>query len=286
MISTYSLAEPSQHKPLPLLLDSPHSGSLFPKDFVCNATDTQLKTGWDAFVEELWQPVLAVGGSLLSAKYSRMFIDLNRAPDDIDPAMLSLPWAGCNPTRYSDRGMGLIRRLALPDVPMYNQRLAVEEVTTRIRDFYLPYHQALQSQLDKLHQAFGAVWHVDCHSMKSTGNRMNVDSGQQRPDVVLGDNDGLCSDGGFIQVVEDAFIRLGYSVVRNQPYKGGYLVTHYANPAARRYSMQIEINRALYMDETQFAPSQNFAAFQQDLAEVSRRMADYVQSQCEETRHG
>ncbi|WP_102797956.1 N-formylglutamate amidohydrolase [Bowmanella denitrificans] len=276
MTNVYTLAEPDCIEALPLVLDSPHSGSLFPDDFRCLASEAQLKSGWDAYVDDLWAPVLAVGGSLLSAHYSRMYIDLNRAPDDVDPAMLKRPWAGCNPSKYSERGMGLIRRYALPDVPMYDAPLNIEDIVRRIEQFHRPYHQALQTKLDTLQQQFSAVWHVDCHSMKSTGNRMNIDSGAARPDVVLGDNDGLCSDPGFVQIVEDAFVSLGYKVVRNQPYKGGYLVTHYGNPAKRRFSMQIELNRALYMDEQAFVPNRKFDDFRRDLGRVAGAMADYI----------
>jgi len=123
MSETYLLTEAPRESRLPLVLDSPHSGALFPPGFRSIASETQLKTGWDAFVEALWAGVVDVGGSLLAARYSRMFIDLNRAPDDIDPQLLREPLAGCRPSRYSERGMGLIRRYALPEVPIYEAPL-------------------------------------------------------------------------------------------------------------------------------------------------------------------
>lgn len=279
MIQTYSIKEPVAQNAIPLVFDSPHSGTKFPADFVCSASIEQLKTGWDAFVDELWEGALINGAVLQRAHYSRMFIDLNRASDDIDPALLGSPSDECKPTRYSERGMGLIRRFALPGIALYAQPLKMDDIKARIRDYYLPYHNALSNKLNNLHERFGRVWHVDCHSMKSKGNEMNIDNGEPRPDVILGDNDGHACDPKFVQTVEDAFTRLGYKVARNTPYKGGYLVTHYAKPSAGRYSMQIEINRALYMDEQQYTRNNNFTSVRQDLDSLANAMASYIREQ-------
>jgi N-formylglutamate deformylase len=276
MIQTYSVREPEAQSAIPLVFDSPHSGIQFPPDFSCCASIEQLKTGWDAFVDKLWEGAVLHGAVLQSAHYSRMFIDLNRASDDIDPVLLASPSSECKPTRYSERGMGLIRRFAIPGVALYAQPLEMDEIKMRVRDYYLPYHNALSDRLNNLHERFGEVWHVDCHSMKSKGNKMNIDSGESRPDVILGDNDGLSCDPEFVQTVEDAFTRLGYKVVRNMPYKGGYLVTHYAKPDVARYSMQIEINRTLYMDEQLYKPNAQFALLRKDLDSVACTMANYI----------
>ncbi|WOJ92880.1 N-formylglutamate amidohydrolase [Congregibacter variabilis] len=276
MTDTFVFAAPEASHTLPLVFDSPHSGQLFPSDFVSRVQPEQLLTGCDLFVDDLWESVPAVGGHLLSARYSRMYVDLNRAPDDIDPLLLEGPLEGINPTAYSERGMGLIRRLALPDVPMYDSRFSLSQIHTRIHEYHKPYHQQLKSTLDALHERFSGVWHIDCHSMKSRGNRMNIDSGALRPDVVLGDNDGHSAGADFIDVIEQAFVRLGYSVVRNSPYKGGYLVRNYGDVTNNRHSMQIEINRALYMNEQKFSPNENYAAFKKDLFTISQQIADFV----------
>jgi N-formylglutamate deformylase len=287
MIQTYSIHAPAAQSELPLVFDSPHSGMLFPADFNCCASIEQLKTGWDAFVEKLWDGAVSYGALLQRAHYSRMFIDLNRASDDIDPALLASPSLHCKPTRYSERGMGLIRRYALPEVALYDKPLLIEDIQTRVRDYYQPYHDELSHTLTKLHQRFGKVWHVNCHSMKSKGNTMNIDSGESRPDVILGDNDGRACDPGFVQTVEDAFTQLGYKVVRNNPYKGGYLVTHYAKPEVGRYSMQIEINRALYMHEQAYQPNSQFATLRHDLDSVASAMARYIKKQLQmDNSHG
>jgi len=275
MLQTYSIEEPSAQNALPLFFDSPHSGIQFPDDFFCCASLEQLKTGWDAFVDELWEGTVLHGAILQRAHYSRMFIDLNRARNDIDPTLLSAPSDQCKPTRYSDRGMGLIRRFALPGVELYDEPLRINDINTRIRDYYIPYHNALNDTLNKLHQRFGKV----CHSMKSKGNLMNIDSGESRPDVILGDNDGLACDPAFVQTVEDAFTGLNYKVVRNIPYKGGYLVTNYAKPELGRYGMQIEINRALYMDEKNYIKTEKYAALRSDLESVAIAMVKYIKAQ-------
>ncbi|MFT4767653.1 MAG: N-formylglutamate deformylase [Glaciecola sp.] len=276
MADTFVFAAPRDCPALPLVFDSPHSGQLFPPDFVSSVQPEQLRTGCDLFVDDLWGAVPSMGGQLLHALYSRMYIDLNRAPDDIDLLLLKGPVGEVNPTAYSERGMGLIRRLALPDLPMYESRFSLFEIRARIQQYHSPYHQKLKSTLDALHQRFSGVWHIDCHSMKSRGNLMNIDSGALRPDVVLGDNDGRSAGADFVDVIEQGFVRLGYSVVRNSPYKGGYLVRHYGDPENNRHSTQIEINRALYMDEQLFSPNQNYAAFKKDLCTISQQIADFV----------
>ncbi|KXI30662.1 N-formylglutamate amidohydrolase [Paraglaciecola hydrolytica] len=279
MILPYTLISPCDEQALPLVFDSPHSGDVFPADFVSKVSKQQLKTGWDAFVGELWRGVVDNNAYLLLATISRMYIDLNRAPYDIDPALLDQTWDFCQPTKYSDRGMGLIRRMALPGVPIYDQTLSQVQIQARLDHYYHPYHNVLQQKLDSLHQTHGGVWHIDCHSMKSRGNGMNIDSGLLRPDIILGDNDGCSASAEFVKVVEDAFIERGYYVVRNKPYKGGYLVTHYADVANNRHSLQIEVNRSLYMNEESFRPNPNYEKFQTDLNRVSAKIADYVASQ-------
>ncbi len=279
MKSPFELMSPPSNIRLPLVFDSPHSGIDFPKDFESNASLVQLKSGWDAYIEHLWQDVIKVGGHLLHANFSRMYIDPNRASTDIDPQLLGTPWPECLPTKYSERGMGLIRRYALPDVPMYSKPLTRIQIEKRIKNCYQPYHDALNKTLNKLHQDFGSVWHIDCHSMKSKGNAMNIDSGASRPDIILGDNDGQCAGAEFVQVVEDAFTKLGYQVVRNNPYKGGYLVTHYGNVKDNRHSMQVEINRSLYMNEKEFTPNNNYSSFQKDITCVANEIAKYIRNE-------
>ncbi len=276
MTQTFILEGPQHSPELPLVFDSPHSGQLFPPDFSSTVDLAQLRTGCDLFVEDLWGAVPSLGGYLLHALVSRMYIDLNRAPDDIDPELLNELSGEIKPTTYSDRGMGLIRRFALPGVPLYSSQFSLAQINERIQQFHSPYHLQLSSTLDRLHEKFGGVWHIDCHSMKSRGNGMNIDNGVLRPDIVLGDNDGRSAGAEFVDVIANEFKQLGYSVVRNAPYKGGYLVRHYGDLERNRHSMQIEINRGLYMHESTFQRNQNYLQLKQDLSIVAKRIADFV----------
>lgn len=243
----------------PIVVDSPHSGMTWPPDFQPSASRHAIHTTWDAFVDELWGDAPLAGATLISASFPRAYIDVNRAVDDIDAALLAEPWpVPLTPTAYTARGMGLIRRNALPDEPMYDRKLSLAEVQHRIANYYRPYRETVQARLDALHARFGAVWHVNCHSMKSRGNAMNVDNGAVRPNVVLGDRRGTTADSALTAWAAEWFDARGFSVSVNEPYQGGDLVRSTGAPAQHRHSIQIELNRALYMDEAAFARGPRF----------------------------
>jgi N-formylglutamate deformylase len=265
---------------VPVVFDSPHSGTLLPPDTETIATRAALHSGWDAWVDELWASAPLHGCVLLAATFHRMYIDVNRARDDIDPELLSEPWPGGS--QVSDacrRGMGLVRRLALPHEPMYDRQLSVDEVRRRIERYYDPYHDALGRLLDSAYERWGRVWHIDCHSMKSTGNLMNVDAGASRPDFVVSDRDGTSADPTFTRWVADRIADMGYSVTVNEPYRGAELIRRFSDPAAGRHSIQIEINRRLYMNEKTVTKSPGFAALRSDLEQLAQRLARHVQAQ-------
>ncbi len=278
LTDSYQLYPVALSSMLPLVIDSPHSGLERPDDFACLASLAQIKTGWDAYVDELWLPAHALGATVLAARVSRMYIDLNRAPDDIDAALLAGVWPSpLHPSVYSQRGMGLIRALAVPGQPMYQQPLTVAAVQNRIDHYYQPYHQCLAALLQQFRQQFGQVWHIDCHSMKSKGNAMNIDHNQARADIVIGDLDGRSADPEFSQLVAQSFQSLGYQVAVNYPYKGGYLTASSGQPKLQQHSIQIEINRSLYMHEQQFCRNDNFQQLQRDLHQVSQTVVGYIQ---------
>ena len=269
-VSLFEAAEPAS----PLLFDSPHSGFDRPPDFRPAASEEQIRSTWDAYVDELWADAPACGATLITAHFSRAYIDANRAVDDIDPALLAAPWPGALATTdYSLRGMGLIRRYALPGVAMYDRLLNVAEVRARIDRYYRPYRRLLHDTLDALYARHGTVWHFNCHSMKSRGNDMNTDSGAARPDFVISDQLGRTADPALTQWVADYFSCRGFSVKINDPYRGGNLVGTFGSPERRRHSIQIEINRALYMDEAVFARGPRFAEIRGELAGFVRAAA-------------
>lgn len=256
----------------PLVLDSPHSWRDWPADAVVHqAGQAALLSTWDAWVDELWLKALDGSAPLLAARFHRAYIDVNRARDDIDPAQLAAAWpTPLRPTDKSRRGFGLIRQLALPGVPMYAAPLAVADVQGRIRRCYDPYHERLAGLLRDAQSRFGWAVHVDCHSMKSVGNAMNEDAGRPRPDVVLSDLDGRSAHPLLMQWMAGALKAQGLSVQINDPYRGAELLRRHGVPHEGRYSVQIEINRALYMDE---ARVERHAGFDR----LARQLAGFVQ---------
>lgn len=260
---------------VPVVVESPHSGLELPADFGTAAPLSAIQTTWDAFVDELWGDAPDAGATLLRATFPRAYIDVNRAEDDIDETLLGEPWpVALTPTDYTKRGMGLIRRNALPDVPMYDRRLSVAEVRSRLERYYRPYRAALQQAIDAAHARSGVVFHVDCHSMKSRGNAMNVDNGAERPDFVISDRHGTTADAAHTIWACDWFRARGYTVQMNVPYQGGDLVRSFGRPAEGRHSIQIEINRARYMDEATFTRSAEFGAMRESCAAFVRALAD------------
>ena len=264
---------------LPLIYDSPHSGCDYPADFMTIAALDQLRTAEDAFVDELVSDCVALGVPLLAARFPRSFIDPNRGLREIDPDLLSEPWPGPVDASAKVRaGMGLVRRSILPGVALYADRLSVAEVERRIETYWRPYHRELECLIDTAHGRHGAVWHVDWHSMKSVGNAMNTDAGATRPDFVIGDRDGTTCAPAFTETAASVLRNLGYRVTINAPYKGAELVRRHGRPGDRRHSLQIEINRGLYMDEGRFERAPGFEVVRNDIATLTRRLADFVAS--------
>lgn len=266
--------------PVPVVVDSPHSGMEWPADFETVAPAEAIRTTWDAFVDELWSGAPSAGATLVVATFPRAYIDANRAVDDIDSELLAEPWpAPLAPTAYSARGMGLIRRSALPGVPMYDRLLRVEEVQLRIDRWHAPYRAALEERLARLHALLGAVWHVNAHSMKSRGNAMNVDADAARPDVVVSDRRGTTADPLLTRWAAEWFAARGYVTSVNHPYMGGDIVASSGDPANGRHSIQVEFNRALYMDEAAVTRGPRFAELQGACTAFVQALAQYAAAQ-------
>ena len=272
----FYLAGQGQPGASPLVLDSPHSWRDWPSSGTAPvASPEALWTGWDAWVDELWATAAQGRAPVLAARFQRAFIDANRARDDIDASLLASPWTEpLAPSAACDRGMGLIRRLVLPGVPLYAQPLSVQEVRARITDYYDPYHQALEGLISAAHAAFGLCVHIDCHSMKSVGNGMNIDAGKARPDMVVSNLAGRTSDPFLLRWVVQHLSSLGYRVQANHPYQGAELVRRHGRPADGRHSLQIEINRALYMNESRFERHDGFERLARDLGTLVATLDD------------
>ena len=260
---------------LPLVFDSPHSGRDYPEDFDHAPPRDMLRRAEDAFVDELFETAPAHGAIFLKALFPRSYIDPNRHEHEIDLSMMVEPWP--HPVVESEKaemGLGLIRRLIKGNVSIYDRGLGVEEIRARIDGFHRPYHDELAGLLDEAHGRHGSAWHVNCHSMRSAGRK----SGRSVPraDIVLGDREGTSCDRDFTHFVAEFLGRLGYRVASNDPFKGAELVARFGRPADLRHSLQIEINRALYMDEDRIEKRVDFAEFKRDVDRLIAGVAGYV----------
>lgn len=265
---------------IPLVCDSPHSGTTYPADFDVRIPISTLRSGEDTFVDELWSSVPDVGGTLLAATFPRTYIDANRDVNDIDPDMLAEPWPGMvSPTEKSSLlGHGLLWKV-VRDVPIYDRKLWVAEVENRIGSYYLPYHDALHEQIGLAMKTFGCVWHLNLHSMPSdTYEMLGIEPDAPLADFVLGDRDGTTCDPTLLGIIEDFLRQAGHTVARNEPYKGVALIERVGRPQEHRNSLQIEINRKLYMNEATFEKTAGFDDLKDTLEDLSLHIAQFVRS--------
>ncbi len=227
-----------------LVFDSPHSGRTYPDDFGFTCPRVVLERAEDRFLDKLlhWAPDMGV--PLLLAQFPRTYIDVNRAVSDVDETMLDAPWPDAQPTELCQAGIGLIRRLLTPTLPVYSHALPVRDLQHRIASYYDPYHTALSDLLGTYHAQYGVVMHVDWHSMPSrfSGNiRM--------PDFVLGTRHGTTCPSPIAAAIQDTLRQMGYSVQVDDPYPGQEIIRRTGHPDRGYFAMQIEINKSLYLDE-------------------------------------
>ena len=258
---------------VPLVLDSPHSGFVMPDDFGSVRTAAELRDGEDCFIDELYLPATAKGVPLLAAQFPRTYLDVNRHAGDIDLDLLDEPWPD-EPVPYTPSGKARIGKALLwrtldDGRPLYDRKLSVAEVQQRIDRCHRPYHAQLKGLLDAAHARFGVVWHINCHSMNAVSGQMaEGGAGIPRADFVLGDRDGTTCAPAFTAFVRDELMRLGYSVKVNDPFKGVELVRAFAAPADGRHSLQLEINKRLYMDSATLNRHKGFARLQTHLMQL------------------
>jgi N-formylglutamate deformylase len=252
---------------VPVVLDSPHSGTVYPEDFRPAVPLAALRQAEDAFVDELYACGPRHGAILIAARFPRSYIDANRSLLDVDTSLLDAPWPGpVAASRKTALGIGLVWRVLDTGEPIYDRRLGVEELRRRITEFHQPYQKAVKEALDATHAHFGAVWHVNCHSMPAMSSVISEEGpGKARADFVLGDRDGSTCDPAFTAFVAGLLADMGYEVKVNDPYKGVELVRAYSDPKAGRHSLQIEINKRLYMSTSEIAKVENFDRVQAQL---------------------
>jgi N-formylglutamate amidohydrolase len=262
----------------PLVLDSPHSGHDFPADFDAIVSEGELRESEDCYVDELYAAAHELGVPLLAATFPRTYLDPNRHAGDVDLELLDGPWPWeYRPSGKARIGKSLIWRTLEDGRPIYARRLSPDTVRRRIDRAHAPYHRKLKEHLDAMHGRFGKVYHINCHSMRCVAGKQSDDgAGSVRPDFVLGDRDGTSCDPRFTEFVRATLAGMGYQVKVNDPYKGVELVRAYSDPKAGRHSLQIEINKRLYMDERTLQRNAGFGQLQKNLGELLRAVADEI----------
>lgn len=265
----------------PVVLDSPHSGNLFPSDFDAAVSEFELREGEDCYIDELYLPATELGVPLLAALFPRTYLDPNRHAGDVDLEMIEGEWPhDYVPSGKARIGKALIWRTLEDGRPIYSRKLGVAEVAGRIARCHAPYHAKLKSLIDEAHARHGASFHLNCHSMRAVAGKMGEGgAGRARADFVLGDRDGSSCDPAFTEFVRATLAGLGYDVAVNDPYKGVELVRAYSDPARGRHSLQVEINKRLYMNEATLEKTAGFDALQADLTRMVEAVLDYAHAE-------
>lgn len=265
---------------LPVVFASPHSGADYPESFVKgSALDAaMLRKSEDCFIDEIYRAAPEHGAPLIRALFPRAYLDPNREPFELDPGMFAEPLPSYVNT-HSPRvaaGLGTIARVVANGAEIYRDRLSFAEAAERINRFYRPYHRMLQELVEGTRRTFGWCLLVDCHSMPSVGGPMDADPGSTRVDFVLGDCFGAACDPAIADHVEAVLSDRGYTVTRNAPYSGGYTTVHYGRPRAGVHVLQIEINRALYMNENSYTRLPGIEPLTRDLSALMATLPHFT----------
>jgi N-formylglutamate deformylase len=269
----FEIREPEEIRG-PVLFNSPHSGRVYPRNFlIASRLDlVTLRRSEDSFVDDLVAGVVRRGYPLMLAHFPRCYVDVNREPYELDPRMFEgrLPsFANTRSMRVAG-GLGTVARVAGDAQEIYDRRLSVDDALRRIETLYKPYHRALRRLFTRIHRDFGAAMLIDCHSMPSAAGPRDE---RPRGDIVLGDRYGTSCVAAVAETAEATLKGLGYSVSRNKPYAGGFITEHYGNPATGLHSLQLEVNRALYMDERRYECTASFARLAADLETLADCLA-------------
>jgi N-formylglutamate amidohydrolase len=262
---------------VPLIFASPHSGRNYPPDFVAGSRldPVSLRRSEDSFVDDLFAASPDFGAPLLRALFPRAFIDPNREPFELDQSMFSdeLPdYVNTESSRVA-AGLGTIARVVSSGQDIYPRKLTFAEAADRIDSYYRPYHKALENLIAETRRRFGYCVIVDCHSMPSIGGPLDPDAGHGRANFIIGDCFGSACAPYITDAVERTISGFGYGVARNKPFAGGFTTRHYGQPRDGVHAVQIEINRALYMNEINIEKNGSFDRIAAQMTEVIAALA-------------
>ncbi|AWB49882.1 N-formylglutamate amidohydrolase [Gemmobacter aquarius] len=269
-----------ERRDTPVVFSSPHSGQDYPSAFLdASLLDAHvIRSSEDAFVDRLFAHAPLVGAPLIAARAPRAYIDLNRAADELDPAVIEGVMRVAHNPRVSS-GLGVIPRVVAGGRAIYRGKLPLREAEYRLRTHWQPYHEALKRLIDESLAMFGKAVLIDCHSMPHEAIEAHARPGQPRPDVVLGDRFGAAAGRDVVERIEAAFAGAGLRVVRNAPFAGAYIAQAYGRPSRGAHVVQVEIDRALYMDEARIEPRPDFEAFRSMMAGVIAELAQIGRDQ-------
>lgn len=268
----YSLEIPEQVS-TPIVVASPHSGRHYPPGFLhASMLDERgIRSSEDAFVDRLVADAPSLGAPLLMAEYPRAYLDLNRSPDELDSAVITGLGRVTQTPRISS-GLGVIPRVVANGRAIYRGKLTRFEAEERIAQIWQPYHERLDQLMSAAQAQFGRAVLLDFHSMPHEALDSVSRPGHRRPEVVLGDRFGASADSDLVDALEEAFFDAGLVVSRNAPFAGAFVTQHYGRPGHGRHAVQVEIDRALYMDERLVQPNANFDAIKAIVSDVLERV--------------
>lgn len=264
---------------LPIVLDSPHSGTVFPASFKAYAPLEMLRVGEDCFCDELF-PGTTHGAVMIAALFPRTFIDPNRALADLDTGAIDGDWPHpVSPSNKSEIGTGLIWTKCIDGSPIYDWALSIADVCDRIDNYWRPYRSELSRTLDAVAARAGAVWHINCHSMPSTWPPGVDGAGEPvEADFLLGNRDGETCSQAMLDLVHDTLTAQGFRVAVNDRFKGVDIVQSSGDPANDRHSLQIEVVRDRYIDEDTFERNKNFPVIQSALGETLKALGEHARA--------
>ncbi len=262
----------------PLVFDIPRSGGDYPCEFQSPAPFDAVRRSVSMYVQELYSGAPDHGATWLYALFPNVYIDANRHQLDVDPAWLRGEWPEPLETSgKSTRGMGLIPRVCgKGDVALQTEQITAADLRHRLDNYYWPYHNALAAILKGFRERHGVALHVSCHSMSSVGGKAVPDPGRMRSDFDIGTRDGTTTAPEFADVVVGYLKGAGYDTTLNEHFKGAESVRKHGNPSAGAHSLQIEINRSIYMDEDSYRRGDRFAEIQRHLSGLAERLAEFA----------
>ena len=257
----------------PFVFCSPHSGSIYPRHFIAQSRldPLTLRRSEDCYVDELFQAVPSLGAPLIAARFPRAYLDVNREPYELDPALISDPlpdYANAHSVRVTG-GLGTVARIVADGEEIYDEPISLARALARIETLYMPFHRGLTNLMEVTSRQFGLALLIDCHSMPSAAMTRGVSS---RPDFVIGDRYGASCDARIASFIRAELAGMGYNVQMNRPYAGGYITENYGRPTRGWHALQIEINRGLYLNEISLERSEGFTRLLADLTAMVEAM--------------